>query len=273
MKKDNKVLKFFTPILAMIYTITIIFVQAIPRIPDEFNVTGILLSNLLQFVFVFITLFICIKIYPKVFENPNYCKIKIPSLKKIIGIFLVVPFVMIILYTITYSIYSGITNGEIITKEYISENIFMDVIMSISAVFLSPIIEELGFRFMTISPFKKKSHQIIVLTFISLIFGLMHVTNFVSSFIHSLIIYGAVFITTKNIVYSILVHSAFNFYALIFAILSSKQVMTIKMIELPTILIFDETSHVIFGIISIIGVIMLAYNKKQNKIMIIQKRA
>lgn len=264
MKKDNKILKFFSPILAIVYTVGIILLEALPLNTDDYSLTNTLISISLQFVGAIFTLFIVIKIYPRFFENvPNY-KLKMLSPLKIIGIFLIVPFGLMLEYDIIYSVLVFYSNESLSIKNFVTDNIYADLVAGISALFLAPVTEELGFRYMTLSPFKKKSHRIMVLIFVSLIFGFMHTRNFISTFLHSLIVYGLVFLTTKNIVYSIFIHASINFTLLLFEILSTKHIMNIKMIAFPSILIFDSISHIIYGLVSVIGILLLVYDKSKN---------
>lgn len=114
------------------------------------------------------------------------------------------------------------------TNIYIeSEKTQTSIYWYISASFIGPIIEEFLFRFILIERTKKISGTSFALIVSSILFGLLHFENLqiiISSIIAGLI-FGVVYIATKNIWCSIVAHSANNLIVSILDIMQDKNIL------------------------------------------------
>lgn len=180
MKKEHNIIKFFMPIIAAVYCLLMAFLAAKLLKSKEFVLTENLLFTAVQLVEVFLTVFICSKIMPKLFSNCDSYKAKIPKFSIVIALLLIAPFIIILEYDFIYFIRGLITKEAVEKIPFVekTDSAYVTLIESISAVFLAPIIEEFSFRYMAISPFKKKKSKIIAFLFTTLVFGIIHVRNF-----------------------------------------------------------------------------------------------
>ena len=263
MLKDNKLLNPIISALAAVYCLGASTLAALPSKSKEFVLSENILSLLIELIVAAFTILICFKVFPKVFSNCKNYEIKLPSLSKIFAILLIMPFIAIIKYDLIYNIVINESNSYI-AEPFITSNIYEDLIESISAIFLAPVIEELSFRYMAITPYKSKSARIIVLILISLFFGIVHVRNFIAATFDA-IIYGIVLLYTKNIGYSILCHSFTNLSSLIFELLATYNIADIRYINNPVIIVFPNNIQIVFGLMAIAGFIVLFLNKNKKK--------
>lgn len=97
----------------------------------------------------------------------------------------------------------------------ITEPVKLDLyflIRSISILFISPVLEELFFRKFLLSKLIERNTVLISVVFSGLLFSLIHIeipSNLMPTFIFG-IISGLIFIKTKSIAYSILLHFLYN---------------------------------------------------------------
>ncbi len=69
MKKEHNMLKLLMPIIAVIYAVLVISLYALPVKTDSFVLSENLLSLLFDFITTIITILICSKLLPKLFNN------------------------------------------------------------------------------------------------------------------------------------------------------------------------------------------------------------
>lgn len=264
MKNENIAKKILIPVLAAAYGLLVSGIAGIPLKSKSFVLSENLLSMLIQLIVAAFTIFFCIKIMPKIFSNCSSYKAQFPKFSVVLALLVIVPFVIILKYDLIYYvfIFAPDKNAEIFP--FVCESLSENLIESIPAVLLAPVIEELSFRYMAISPFKKTSSKIFAFILITLLFGVFHVRNFLSATIDAAI-FGIAFMATKNIIYPIIIHAFTNLIATIFGILSTYNVTEIKYIKTPVVLIFEEKAHIIFGILCLTGVIIMCFSLKNRK--------
>ena len=197
MKNENIAKKILIPVLAVAYGLLACAIAASPLKSKSFVLSENLLSLLIQLIVAVFTIFFCIKIMPKIFSNCSSYKAQFPKFSVVLALLVIVPFVIILKYDLIYYVFilAPDKNAEIFP--FVSESLSEDLIAGISAVLLAPVTEELSFRYMGISPFKKTSSKIFAFILISLIFGVFHVRNFFAATIDAAI-FGIAFIYTKN---------------------------------------------------------------------------
>ena len=263
MKKELNGLKFFMPLIAIICGLGGACIAAIPLKSDNFVLSENLLSTLLESVIVAVTIFIAIKFIPKLFSNCSNYSVKKPQVPIILAILLVIPFIKILEYDFIYKIsYAESSNIEILP--FITDSVPETLFESISAVLLAPVLEEFTFRYMALSPFKKRSSRIIVLIVVSLIFGLVHRSNYIAATIDATVL-GIIFLSSKNIIYPIICHSFSNLTSTIFGILSIFNITKITYTNgKPIVLLFTTNAHICFGILFFIGIIVLCLSNKRK---------
>jgi hypothetical protein len=109
---------------------------------------------------------------------------------------------------------------------------------------------------MAISPFRRRWVQIVVCVLMALLFGVVHVRNFLGAFL-SAMIYGLVFIWTRNIWYSVALHAGRNLAATLIAVYCWLQLGDMQMTKMPVIILPDMKVIVAAIALASIGLFML----------------
>ena len=261
MEKKHYILKLFMPFLSIIYLVLVMLLAALPLKTDSFVLSERLMSTLIEFGIAILTIFISLKIMPELFSNCKNYKTKLLSFSGVIAILLIVPFITIIEYDVIYNVKILDSSEKYEILPFACDSVFEELICCISAVLLAPVNEELSFRYLSLTPFNKKISQLIVMILVSVIFAHLHNNNFLPIFVNS-IIFGLVFIFTKNILCSILFHSFSNLSIFIFGILTKYNITDIKYISNTKILIFSGKTQFVFGILFLVGLIILCFSGK-----------
>ncbi|MBQ5311247.1 MAG: CPBP family intramembrane metalloprotease [Oscillospiraceae bacterium] len=266
MKKDNRLLKFFMPLIAVIYGFLMPALAAFV-LGDEFRVSEYLLSDVIQIVTIAITVLIAFKVLPRLFTGVENFKPVKPSGFVLGGIILLIPLFIILKYRIIELL---VVREELTYISLFStiDELKEDLIAGISAVFLAPVLEELSFRYMALVPFKGKGSRIAVSVVVSVFFAVFHFRNFIGVFIDSLVM-CTIFLCTKNIIYSIWWHMCNNLMVIIFGLLSYVGFGNIRITEsYPLILLTDHKLIVICICCAVIGSVLLLYRRKVHKITV-----
>ena len=207
--------------------------------PDEGqSVSGEMLSWLLTLVAIVLTYYIGFNVEPKVFSEAAEFPPKRPNFKIIAGILLIAPLFFLVQEYIVYSLASLSNNLQMEPLTYSAEELREDLFSSIHAVLLAPILEELCFRQMAISPFRRRGARVVVCIVMALLFGMLHIRNFAGSAFGALA-FGFVFVFSRNIWYSVALHAGSNLVATLLAIYCWLDIGEIKMSHLPVIMIPD----------------------------------
>jgi membrane protease YdiL (CAAX protease family) len=146
---------------------------------------------------------------------------------------------------------------------YTTDELQEDLQSSVHAVLLAPILEELCFRQMAISPFRRRRTQIFVCVVMALLFGVLHVRNFPGAFL-SAMVYGLVFIWSGSIWCSVALHAGRNLTATLIAVYSWLQLGDIQMTKTPVIILPDMKIVIAGVILAVAGGYLLT--RKRNKL-------
>ncbi|MBR4699200.1 MAG: CPBP family intramembrane metalloprotease, partial [Prevotella sp.] len=197
MDKLNVFLKPLVPFLAVAYSMAVIYVTALPVAGDNPGFCGELLTWLLTLAGIVLTLFLVGRVEPKVFPAAGQFPLKLPKLSLVAGLLLIAPLWLVVEGYIVYGITSLAHSIQMEPLAYTTADLRKDLLSSVHAVLLAPVLEELCFRQMAISPFRRRGAQIIVCVVMAVLFGILHVRNFPGAFL-SAIVYGLVFIWSRN---------------------------------------------------------------------------
>ena len=131
----------------------------------------------------------------------------------------------------------------------------------ISACFLAPVYEELSFRYLALSAFKKKKTQVIFGCLVALFFGVLHLGDFMGAFLDALV-YMFLFILTKNIALCIWTHCCWNMLSMVFFIMSYFGVWDISQSSYPSVIRVENTSATVIScVLAVAGIVILVYKK------------
>ena len=121
---------------------------------------------------------------------------------------------------------------------------------------LAPVLEELCFRQMAISPFRRRGTQIAVCVVMALLFGIPHVRNFYGAFL-SAMFYGLVFIWTRNIWYGVALHAGSNLMGTLLMVYCWMGLGSIQMAKMPVIALPDIKVFIASVFLAIAGVFLI----------------
>ena len=244
------------PIVSAGYGIGIIYCTALPVAGDNPTFVNELLTWLISLICIAITLFLVFHVEPKLFPNAGQFPLRLPKVSVIIGLLLIAPLWLVAEGYIVYGITSLFYTVQMEPLTFTADELREDLLSGVHAVLLAPLLEELCFRQMAISPFRRRGAQIVVGVVMALIFGMLHVRNFPGAFISALI-YGIVFIWSRNICYSVILHAGRNLAATLLAVYCWLQLGDIQMTGIPIIILPDMKVFIASLFVAIAGAFLL----------------
>lgn len=261
MSKIADILKPFIPILATAYSLALIFVTALPSYGENSGFGAELLSWLLTIACIGLTIFLVTRVEPKIYPSSQRFSLKFPELTIIAGLLLIAPLWTIAKEFVVYGITSLSQSVQLEPMVYTTAEIREDLTASVHAVLLAPLLEELCFRQMAISPFKSRKSRIIVCLVMALLFGLLHIRNFPGAFTDA-VIFGLIFIWTKNIWCSVALHAGCNLTSTIFAVLCWLGLGNFQMTRTPVIILPDTLFIICSTVLAIMGALLILKRKQ-----------
>ena len=259
MNKTARLLKPLMPILSAVYSVAIIYLTALPLAGDHPSFVDEMLTWLITLAGIVLTLFLVHRVEPKVFPDARRFPLKLPKFSVFAGLLLIAPLWLVAEEYIVYSITSLVHTIQMEPLTYTTAELREDLLSSVHAVLLAPLLEELCFRQMAISPFRRRGAQIVVCVVMAILFGILHVRNFPGAFISALF-YGLVFIWSRNIWCSVTLHAGSNLAATLLAVYCWLQLGDMQMTRTPVIILPDMKVFIASLFLAIAGVLLL---KKQ----------
>lgn len=262
MNKAARLLKPLMPALSAAYGFAIIYVTALPIAGGQ-TFVGEVLTWLVTLAGIALTLFLVHRVEPKLFPAAGQFPLKMPNVSVFVGLLLIAPLWLVAEEYIVYGITSLVHTVQMKPLTYTTAELREDLLSSVHAVLLAPLLEELCFRQMAISPFRRRGAQIAVCVVMAILFGVLHVRNFPGAFISALF-YGLVFIWSRNIWYSVALHAGGNLTATLLAIYCWLQLGDMQMTSMPVIILPDMKVILVSLFLAITGAVLL---KKKRWLM------
>lgn len=256
MNKFASLLKPLMPILAAAYGTALIFVTAWPTDSDSPGFGGELLSWLLTLAGIGLTLFLVQRVEPRVFPDARQFQIKRPMLRVIGGLLLMAPLWFVAKEYIIYGLTGLVHTVQMEPLTYTTPELREDLLASVHAVLLAPVLEELCFRQMAISPFRSRRAQIAVCVVMAILFGMLHVRNFFGAFINAMF-YGLIFIWSRNIWNSVALHAGCNLTVTLLAVYCWLGLGDIVMTGTPLITLPDVKIIIVSIVLFTIGILLI----------------
>jgi len=200
-----------------------------------------------------VTFLIATKIEPLAYPGAREFSVKPPKLSICLGLVLIAPLWVVLKEGMVYGLTSCIHSVQLEPVTYTAAELREDLIASIHAVLLAPVLEELCYRQLAIAPFRRRWSQVIVCVVMAVLFGVLHVRNFPGAFL-SAMVYGLAFILTRNIWCPILIHAGCNLTGTLAAIYSATGLGEIRMSGTPVILMGDTKFIIASVVLATIGV-------------------
>lgn len=255
MNKAASLLKSLMPVLSATYGFAIIYVTALPVAGGQ-TFVGEVLTWLVTLAGIALTLLLVHRVEPKLFPAAGLFPLKMPKVSVFVGLLLITPLWLVAEEYIVYGITSLAHTVQMKPLTYTTAELREDLLSSVHAVLLAPLLEELCFRQMAISPFRRRGAQIAVCVVMAILFGVLHVRNFPGAFISALF-YGLVFIWSRNIWYSVALHAGSNLTATLLAIYCWLQLGDMQMTSTPVIILPDMKVIIASLFLAITGVLLL----------------
>ncbi len=263
MNKLVSLLKPLMPILAAACGTALIYVTALPLDSNSPGFTGELQSWLLTLAAIGLALFLVQRVEPRLFPAANQFRLKLPKSSVFVGLLLVAPLWFVAKDYIIYGLMWLFHPVQMEPLTYTTPELREDLLSAVHAVLLAPVLEELFFRQMAISPFRSRRAQIVVCVVMALLFGILHVRNFLGAFIDALF-YGLVFIWSRNIWNSVALHAGCNLTVTLLAVYCWLGLGDLQMASTPVIILPDV--KVIVGCIALFAIgILLIKTKRKTK--------
>lgn len=263
MNKIASLIKPLMPIIAAAYGTALIYVTALPIDSNSQAFGGELLSWLLTLVGIGLTLFLVQRVEPKLFPDARQFQIKWPTALVFVGLLLVAPLWFVAKEYIVFGLTWLVHPVQMEPLTYTTPELREDLLSSVHAVLLAPILEELCFRQMAISPFRRRRAQVIVCVVMAVLFGALHVRNFLGASIDALF-YGSVFIMTRNIWNSVALHAGCNLTVTLLAVYCWLGLGNMQMAKTPSIILTDAKVVVASIVLFIVGILLI--NTKRNQL-------
>ena len=256
MNKVTSLLKPLMPILSALYGVAIIYVTALPVAGSNLAFVGELLTWLITIAAIALTLFLVYRVEPILFPTARHFPLKIPTSFVIIGLLLIAPLWLVVEEYIVYGITSLAHSVQMEPLTFTADEFREDLLSSIHAVLFAPVLEELCFRQMAISPFRRRGAQIVVCVVMAVLFGMLHVRNFPGAFLSALL-YGLVFLWSRNILYSVILHAGRNLTATFLAVYCWLGLGDMQMTKIPVIILPDMKVLIASLLLAVVGVLLL----------------
>lgn len=246
MNRLRHILKPVIPILAAVYAFMLIYVTAMPMADGNETVIRQVLSCVLTLAAIALTYILVHRVEPKVFPEAKQFSLKMPKPASILGLLLLAPLWCVVEGYAVYGLTSLTHTVQMEPITYTSDELRDDLLASFHAVLLAPVLEELCYRQMAISPFQRRRTQVVVCLVVALLFGILHVRNFLGASLAAML-YGLVFIWTRNIWSAIILHMGHNLTATLLAVYCVLGLGEIQMSRMP-VFILPDTKFVVAAV-------------------------
>lgn len=252
MNKLGNILKPFMPIVAAVYGFMLIYVTALPMADGKETIGSEILSWILTLAAIALTFVLVQRVEPRVFSQAKQFSLKWPSLSVVVGLLLIAPLWNVAEGYSVYGLSSLVSSVKMESLAYTADDVRDDLLASVHAVLLAPVLEELCYRQLSISPFRRRWAQVGVCVLMALLFGIVHVRNFPGAFLDAMV-YGLVFIWTRNIWYAVIIHAGHNLTATLLAVYCMLGLGEIQMSRIPVIVLPDVKVVVVAIVLAAIG--------------------
>lgn len=259
-KKEHNFLKIISFALGYIFMLGIT-VLSVYGVKDESSLyREVMQGTLVELggVCAIITLFLCV-IRKKLTAAAEY-QITYSNRKVIVGFFLACPLIVFLYANI---VNTNFTNIYQVVEKTSWRELGQDLLFLPLYAILGPVFEEFCCRVMCISVFRSRVGKILAFIFTTLLFALCHGANFVTH-IPGGVVYGMVFLVSKNIMLTIALHMAWNTATFIVPDLSQAVALLMPQ-EMNGIWGSPIIAVVLFVVAFIAGVAMIIKNLNKEK--------
>ena len=263
MTQTASLLKPLMPILSAAYGMVVIYLTALPLSGGNPGFLGESLTWLITLAGIVLTLFLVRRVEPKVFPAASQFSLKLPKASVLVGLLLIAPLWLVAKDHIVYGITSLAHTVRMEPLTYTTAELREDLLSSVHAVLLAPVLEELCFRQMAISPFRRRGAQFAICVVMAVLFGIFHVRNFPGAFL-SAIVYGLAFVWSRNIWYSVTLHAGSNLAATLLSVYCWLGLGDMQILRTPVIILPDMKVVVASVLLAVLGILLLRKKRKNQ---------
>ena len=263
MSKFATIIKPLLPLLSAVYGLAVIYLTALPIADGGGSISREAMTWILTLAAILLTVFVVIRIERQVYPEARQFSLKPPTLIVAAGLILMAPLWLMIQEAVVYGITSLVHPVQTEPLIYSSGEFREDMLSSVHAVLLAPVLEELCYRQLAISPFRRCRTRILVCVFVAVLFGILHVRNFIGASLAALF-FGLVFIWSRNIWYAILLHAGSNLTATLLGVYSYLGLGEMQMCKIPVFFLPDWKVYVASIVFAIAGGVLLLKKKRSN---------
>lgn len=256
MKKFATILKPLMPVLAAAYGLGIIYLTALPMADGDESLGSQVLCWIITLGAIALTFFIVKRVEPKVFPEARQFSMKWPIFPVVAGLLLMAPLWSVVQGYLVYGFTSLINTVRLEPIAFTPDEIREDLLAGVHAVLLAPVLEELCYRQLAISPFRRRGAQIAVCMVMAVLFGILHVRNFFGSFLAATL-FGLVFVWSRNIWYAVLLHAGSNLTATLVGVYCVFGLGEFQMSKIPVIFMPDAKFTIASAVLAIAGLFLL----------------
>ena len=256
MSSLRNILKPLMPILAAVYGLMVIYMTALPMADGNEALGRQVLTWLLTLVAIALTYMLIHRGEPRVFPEAKQFSLRFPKPTIGWGVLLLAPLWCVAEGYVVYGLTSLIHTVQMEPLTYTPDELREDLLASVHAILLAPVLEELCYRQLAISPFLRRRAQVLVCVVMALLFGILHVRNFLGASIDAML-YGLVFIWTRNIWFAVLLHVGHNLMATLLAVYCMLDLGEIQMSKTPVIILPDTKVVVAAVVMAVVSLIIL----------------
>lgn len=229
-------------------------------IKDESSFKQIMIGNLAEMVILVGVLLLWAKVLPRIFpgaDDFSFRKLTTYQVLMILGISLLS---LMLVYRLIYLIRGGATNVAMLPVIYSKTEFREDMMASIHAILIAPVIEETCYRLIPASVIQTRKNRIVTLTVLTVIFALMHPSNIWAALVDATV-FCVLLLVTHNPLASILCHAFGNFLKTVALALAYFDVIDLSMAEGRGTIILFSMPVTLFSIIIAVVFILPAVLK------------
>lgn len=199
-------------------------------VKDEGSFKQIMLGNLIEIVILGGVLLLWAKVMPRIFPGTDdfrFRKLTAYQVMMAAGISLLS---LMAVYRLLYLLRGGAAHVTMVPVIYNQSEFMEDMMASIHAILIAPVIEETCFRLIPASVIRTGKNRIVMLTVLTIVFAFMHPKNMLAVLMDASV-FCVLLLATKNPLVPILCHVFNNFLKTASIALAYYNVIEISMAE------------------------------------------
>lgn len=233
-------------------------------IKDESSFLQIMLGNLVEIVALVGIFVLWVKVMPRVFPGANDFRFRKLTAYQVMMYLGIAILSLVSVYHLLYWIRGGAARVTLVPVIYSRTEFQEEIMASIHAILIAPILEEMCFRIIPASVIKTGKNRIVILAILAFVFALMHPYNILGALVDATV-FCILLLVTRNPLASILYHAFGNLLKTIAFVLAYFNVIEVNMAEGRSIIIIFSVPVTLITIAIAVVLILTALLKGFQK--------